>query len=138
MWPQLWLFLFVSFSYGLFSHQPHNFFSTRAQYLPCPSRNESGQAGSKAACWALLCFSAEAGACDEWAGDCRRRRTSLLDKVLGSCWKEPSFPTESLGSCYITFLFDFFPLLQMAITKMWMVAPSPRGEIKELAENSGT
>lgn len=101
------------------------FFSTGAQYLPCPSRNESGLAGSRAACRASLCFSVEAGVCDEWAGDCRKRRTGLLARVLGSCWKKPSFPAESLTSCYLSFLFTFLP--QLAIAKTWMVSPSPRG-----------
>lgn len=104
----------------------HNFFSTRAQYLPCPSRNESGLAGSRAACWALLCFSAEAGVCDEWAGDCRERRTGLLDRVLGSCWKEPSFPTESLSLCYLSFLFDFFFFSLKWLSLKCGLVPSPR------------
>lgn len=122
----------------VFSHINHIiFFSTRAQYLPCPSRNESGLAGSRAACWALLCFSAEAGECDEWAGDCRERRTGLLDKVLGSCWKEPSFPTESLSLCYISFLFDFFFCLKWLSLKCGGSTFSQRGKVKEVGENSG-
>lgn len=126
VWPQLGYFCLCR-SHMVFSHTNHTkCFSTRAQYLPCPSSNESGPAGSRAACRASLCFSAEAGVCDEWAGDCRKRGTGLLVRALGSCWKKPSFPPASLTLCYLSFLFAFWS--QVVIMKTWMVAPSPRGE----------
>lgn len=85
MQPQLGCF-YLCLSHMDFSHTNHiMFFSTGAQYLPHLARNESGLAGSRAACRASLCFAAEAGVCDEWAGDCRKRKTGLLDRVPGSC-----------------------------------------------------
>lgn len=82
---------------------------------------------------AARCFSAEAGACDEWAGDGRKRGTGLLAKGLGSCWKKASCPAESPALRYPSFLFAFLPL--PATTKVGIGSPCPEVGINQMEKS---
>lgn len=123
------LFSFVLFSCGLSSHEPRHVFP------PVPSIYHVPPGMSQDRQEAARCFSAEAGVCDEWAGDCRKRRTGLLAKGLGSCWKKASFPAESLALRYLSFLFAFLRLL--ATAKVGIGSSCPEVGISQREKNSG-